>query len=74
MRVPRKRYLQDCLGASGVLGLAKTNLGHESLLDTKILHQDILVRNILLYKGEDDGFDLAVKIDRKEASGAPSKT
>ena len=32
----------------------------------------------MLYEGEDDGFlidlDLAVKIDREEASGAPSKT
>jgi hypothetical protein len=58
--------------------LAKNYLGHESLLDAKILHRDISVGNVMLYKGVDDGFlvdlDLAVKIDRGEASGAPSKT
>jgi hypothetical protein len=61
-----------------VLGLAKNYLGHESLVDAKILHRDISVGNVMLYEGEDDGFlidlDLAVKIDREEASGAPSKT
>jgi len=50
-----------------VLGLAKNYLGHESLLDAKILHRDISVGNVMLYEGEDDGFlidlDLAVKID-----------
>ena len=48
------------------------------MLDAKILHRGISVRNVMLYKGEDDGFlidlDLAIKLDREEASRAPSKT
>lgn len=52
--------------------------GHESLLDAKILHRDISIGNIVLTIQEDDGFlidlDLAVKIDREKACGAPSKT
>lgn len=56
-----------------------TNLsGHESLLDAKILHRDVSVGNAMLTIAEDDGFlidlDLAIKIDRENASGAPSKT
>ncbi|MCJ1351307.1 MAG: hypothetical protein MMC33_001291 [Icmadophila ericetorum] len=46
--------------------------------DAKILHRDISIGNIVLNEAEDDAFlidlDLAVKIDRKKASGAPSKT
>jgi serine/threonine protein kinase len=53
-------------------------LGHESLLDAKILHRDISIGNIMLKIGEDDGFlidlDLAIRLDRQKASGAPSKT
>jgi serine/threonine protein kinase len=53
-------------------------LGHESLLDAKILHRDISIGNVMLNMAEDDGFlidlDLAIKIDRENASGAPSKT
>jgi serine/threonine protein kinase len=53
-------------------------VGHESLLDAKILHRDVSIGNVMLTMAEDDGFlidlDLAVKIDRKKASGAPSKT
>src|SRR3954467_2564213 len=52
--------------------------GHESLLDAKILHRDISIGNVMLNMAEDDGFlidlDLAIKIDRESASGAPSKT
>ncbi|KAF2174644.1 hypothetical protein K469DRAFT_648111 [Zopfia rhizophila CBS 207.26] len=59
----------------GLLGGIK---GHESLLDAKILHRDISIGNIMLKMGEDDGFlidlDLAIKLDRQKASGAPSKT
>ena len=53
-------------------------LGHESLLDAKILHRDISIGNIMLKMAEDDGFlidlDLAIRLDRQKASGAPSKT
>lgn len=53
-------------------------LGHESLLDANILHRDISIGNVMLNMAEDDGFlidlDLAIKIDRNSASGAPSKT
>lgn len=60
---------------TGLLGGIKW---HESLLDAKILHRDISVGNVMLNEAEDDGFlidlDLAVKIDREKASGAPSKT
>lgn len=52
--------------------------GHESLLDANILHRDISIGNVMLNMAEDDGFlidlDLAIKIDRSSASGAPSKT
>lgn len=53
--------------------------GHEFLLGTtQILHRDISIGNVLLNDAEDDGFlidlDLAIKTDRQEASGAPSKT
>ncbi|KAB2569172.1 hypothetical protein DBV05_g12152 [Lasiodiplodia theobromae] len=61
---------------TGLLGGLK---GHESLLEkAKILHRDISIGNVLLNDAEDDGFlidvDLAIKTDREEASGAPSKT
>ncbi|KAF2192053.1 hypothetical protein K469DRAFT_719131, partial [Zopfia rhizophila CBS 207.26] len=60
---------------TGLLGGVK---GHESLLNAKILHRDISIGNIILNDAEDDGFlidlDLAIKIDRENASGAPSKT
>lgn len=60
---------------TGLLGAIK---GHKSLLNAKILHRDISVGNVMLYKREDNGFlinlNLAVKIDREKASGAPSKT
>ncbi|KAF2839987.1 hypothetical protein M501DRAFT_1010229 [Patellaria atrata CBS 101060] len=60
---------------TGLLGGIK---GHESLLHAKILHRDISIGNIMLTMVEDDGFlidlDLAVKIDRENASGAPTKT
>ncbi|KAH8702789.1 hypothetical protein GQ44DRAFT_778472 [Phaeosphaeriaceae sp. PMI808] len=52
--------------------------GHESLLDAKILYRDISIGNVMLNMAEDDGFlidlDLAIKIDRENASGALSKT
>lgn len=52
--------------------------GHESLLDANILHRDVSIGNVMLNMAEDDGFlidlDLAIKIDRSGASGAPSKT
>ncbi|KAH8723920.1 hypothetical protein GQ44DRAFT_709364 [Phaeosphaeriaceae sp. PMI808] len=60
---------------TGLLGGIK---GHESLLEAKILHRDISIGNVVLNMAEDDGFlidlDLAIKIDRGNASGAPSKT
>ncbi|KAI9785550.1 MAG: hypothetical protein M1839_009291 [Geoglossum umbratile] len=60
---------------TGLLGGIK---GHESLLDAKILHRDISIGNVMLTIAEDDGFlidlDLAIKIDRENASGVPSKT
>ncbi|KAF2193607.1 hypothetical protein K469DRAFT_239099 [Zopfia rhizophila CBS 207.26] len=60
---------------TGLLGGIK---GHESLLDARILHRDISIGNIMLKMGEDDGFlidlDLAIRLDRQKASGAPSKT
>jgi len=47
-------------------------------LNAKILHRDISIGNIVLNEAEDDAFlidlDLAIKIDREKASGAPSKT
>jgi len=55
-----------------------TVLGHESLLERKVLHRDISVGNVMLDEAEEDGFlidlDLAIEIDREEASGALSKT
>ncbi|KAH8731711.1 hypothetical protein GQ44DRAFT_745770 [Phaeosphaeriaceae sp. PMI808] len=61
---------------TGLLGGIKGE--HESLLDANILHRDISIGNIMLNTAEDDGFlidlDLAIKIDRQNASGAPSKT
>ncbi|KAF1996945.1 serine/threonine-protein kinase Sgk2 [Amniculicola lignicola CBS 123094] len=60
---------------TGLLGGIK---GHESLLEAKILHRDISIGNVVLNMAEDDGFlidlDLAIKIDRENASGALSKT
>jgi len=60
---------------TGVLGGIK---GHESLLERKVLHRDISVGNVMLDEAEEDGFlidlDLAIEIDRKEASGALNKT
>jgi Fungal protein kinase len=53
------------------------SLGHESLLDAKILHRDISVGNIMLTMAEDDGFlidlDLAIKLDWKGSSGVSGK-
>jgi len=52
--------------------------GHKSLLNAKILYWDISIGNIMLRIAEDDGFlinlDLTIKIDRKKASKALSKT
>ncbi|KAL1633268.1 hypothetical protein SLS58_011157 [Diplodia intermedia] len=61
---------------TGLLGGLK---GHESLVaKAGILHRDISIGNVMLNDAEDDGFlidvDLAIKMDREEASGAPSKT
>ncbi|KAL0253377.1 hypothetical protein SLS55_010354 [Diplodia seriata] len=61
---------------TGLLGGLK---GHESLVaKAGILHRDISIGNVMLNGAEDDGFlidlDLAIKMDREEASGAPSKT
>ncbi|KAF2804372.1 serine/threonine-protein kinase Sgk2 [Mytilinidion resinicola] len=85
-RVHRRLVMQD-IGKSiyegssprailtGLLGGIR---GHESLLDAKILHRDVSIGNVMLNIAEDDGFlidlDLAIKIDRENASGAPSKT
>lgn len=53
-------------------------VGHEALCRIQILHRDISIGNVLLTEKEDDGFlidlDLAIKIDRGDVSGAPSKT
>ncbi|KAH7111103.1 hypothetical protein B0J11DRAFT_598982 [Dendryphion nanum] len=69
-RIHRRLVMQDVALANSV--------GHESLLDAKILHRDISVGNVMLTAAENDGFlidlDLAIKIDRENASGAPSKT
>ncbi|OCK74031.1 hypothetical protein K432DRAFT_420496 [Lepidopterella palustris CBS 459.81] len=55
-----------------------TRNNHKLLLNAKILHRNILVGNVILYKREDDSFlinlNFTVKIDREKASGAPSKT
>ncbi|KAH7053440.1 hypothetical protein B0J12DRAFT_698622 [Macrophomina phaseolina] len=60
---------------TGLVGGIK---GHESLFKAGILHRDISIGNVLLNEAEDDGFlidlDLAIKIDRKKASGAPNRT
>ncbi len=52
--------------------------GHESLLNTGILHRDISIGNIMLRENEDDGFlidaDLGIKTGSDRASGAPGKT
>lgn len=85
-RVHRRLIMQD-FGKSvyesssprGILvGLLGGIKGHESLLDASILHRDISIGNVMLNMAEDDGFlidlDLAIKTDRKNASGAPSKT
>lgn len=48
------------------------------MLERNVLYRDISVGNIMLKKDKDDSFlidlDLAIEINRKEASGAPSKT
>ena len=53
-------------------------LGHESLLNSGILHRDVSVGNIMLTENEDDGFlidyDLAIRTSNDRASGAPGKT
>lgn len=85
-RVHRRLIVQD-VGKSiyeansprGILtGLLGGIKGHESLLDANILHRDISIGNVMLNMVEDDGFlidlDLAIKLDRENASGAPSKT
>ncbi|KAK0650802.1 hypothetical protein DIS24_g6524 [Lasiodiplodia hormozganensis] len=61
------------------MGLLRGLKGYESLLEkAKILYRDISIGNVLLNNIEDDGFlinvDLAIKTDREEAFGAPSKT
>lgn len=47
-------------------------------MNAGILHRDISIGNVLLNEAEDDAFlidlDLAIKINREKASGAPSKT
>ncbi|KAF2181624.1 hypothetical protein K469DRAFT_588303 [Zopfia rhizophila CBS 207.26] len=86
-RVHRRLVMQDVgksvYKASSPRGLLTALLGgikgeHESLLDAKILHNDISASNVMLTVAEDDGFlvdlDLAVKINCENASGAPSKT
>ena len=61
-----------------IKSIADFILGHESLLDTGILHRDISIGNIMLRESEDDGFlidtDLAIKTGSDGVSGAPSKT
>lgn len=53
-------------------------LGHESLLNTGILHRDVSAGNIMLTENEDDGFlidaDLAIHTSSDRASGAPGMT
>ncbi|KAL9097357.1 MAG: hypothetical protein Q9163_006361 [Psora crenata] len=60
---------------TGILGGIK---GHESLYKAGVLHRDVSPGNILLEEDESDGFlidlDLAVDLNRLEASGAPGKT
>ncbi|KAH7025329.1 hypothetical protein B0J12DRAFT_686493 [Macrophomina phaseolina] len=60
---------------TGLVGGIK---GHESLFKAGIIHRDISIGNVLLNEAEDDGFlidlDLAIKTDRKDASGAPNRT
>lgn len=60
---------------TGLIGAIK---GHESLLNSGILHRDISVGNIMLTENEDDGFlidyDLAIRTSNDRASGVPSKT
>ncbi|PSN59265.1 hypothetical protein BS50DRAFT_580135 [Corynespora cassiicola Philippines] len=73
------KTLYEASSPQGILtGLIGGINGHESLLDAKILHRDISIGNVMLTIAEDDGFlidlDLAIKIDREGASGAPSKT
>ena len=58
--------------------IADLILGHESLLNTGILHRDISIGNIMLRENEDDGFlidaDLGIRTGSDRASGAPGKT
>ncbi|KAF2811904.1 uncharacterized protein BDZ99DRAFT_384127, partial [Mytilinidion resinicola] len=60
---------------NGILGGIK---GYKLLLERNILYCNILVGNIMLKKNKDNSFlinlNLAIKINRKKASGAPSKT
>ena len=53
-------------------------LGHESLLDAKILYYDISIKNIMLKIAKNNGFlidlNLAIKLDQQKAFGALSKT
>ena len=61
-----------------IKGVADFILGHESLLNTGILHRDVSIGNIMLTENEDDGFlidyDLATRTSIDRASGAPGKT
>ncbi|KAF2189865.1 hypothetical protein K469DRAFT_701152 [Zopfia rhizophila CBS 207.26] len=78
MRDFRKSIYEASSLQAVLTGLLKGVKGHESLLNAKILYCDISIGNIILNNAEDDGFlidlNLAIKIDRENASGALSKT
>ena len=63
---------------TNIMGFTDFIPGHESLLNTGILHRDVSIGNIMLTENEDDGFlidyDLAMRTSNDRASGAPSKT
>ncbi|KAL9127575.1 MAG: hypothetical protein Q9217_003572 [Psora testacea] len=61
-----------------ITGLIGAIEGHESLLNTRILHRNISINNIMLRKNKNNGFlidaDLGIRTGSDRASGAPGKT
>ncbi|XTI89215.1 hypothetical protein V2W45_1469436 [Cenococcum geophilum] len=71
-------YHYKTVHIKGAIDDVRNNVWYKLLLNAKILYRNILVGNVMLNKLEDNGFlinlNLTIKIDRKKASGVPSKT
>lgn len=49
-----------------VSGVWLIHLGHESLLNTKIIHRDISIGNVMLNEAEDDDFLIDLDLAKDE--------